>query len=73
MTAPPFPAGTVPLDPRDRPAWLAGVVLARPGIIFEDEASGDRVRLLADGRLERVVAGGYPRPGAAHATAGSRP
>lgn len=73
MSRPTFPAGTVPLDLRDRPAWLAGIVLARPGVIFEYEGTGERLRLLADGRLEPVVAGGHPRPGAAHATARTTP
>jgi hypothetical protein len=73
VSTPRFPAGTVPLDLRDRPAWLAGIVLARPGVIFEDEGTGERLRLLGDGRLEPVVAGGHPRPGASHATATTAP
>lgn len=73
MSAPlPSPLGTVPIDLRDRPDWLRGIVLARPGLIFEDEATGERIRVLDDGRLETVRPGGYPRPGCAHATAGRR-
>ncbi len=63
----PSPLATVEL--RDRPPWLRGIVLALPGIIFEYEATGERLRLLADGTLEPVLPGGYPRPGCAHATA----
>ncbi len=59
------------VEVRDRPAWLRGVVLALPGTIFESEA-GERLRLLEDGTLEPLLAGGHPRPGAAHATATRR-
>jgi hypothetical protein len=69
----PIPVGTVPIDLRDRPAWLRGIVLAAPGIIFEDEASGARLRVMPDGSLEEIVAGGHPRPGCAHSTATVKP
>jgi hypothetical protein len=64
----PGPPETVPIDLRDRPAWLKGIVLAKPGVIFEDEATGERLRLLPTGQLEPVLAGGLPRPGCAHST-----
>lgn len=63
----------VPLDLRDRPAWLVGITRAAPGVIFEDEGTGERLRLLTDGRLESILPGGYPRPGATHATARQQP
>lgn len=69
MTAPVLSARTVPIALRDRPAWLSGIVLACPGTVFEDEATGERVRVLADGRLDSVVPGGYPRPPVAPAYA----
>lgn len=69
VSPPTFLTATIPLDVRDRPAWLSSVARARPGTVFEDEATGERVRVLADGRLDSVVPGGYPRPGVAHATA----
>lgn len=59
MSTPSLPAGTVLSELRDRPAWFAGIVLPRPGTIFDDEATGERARVLADGRLVPV---GYPRP-----------
>ncbi len=62
---------TVPIDLRDRARfpWMAGMVLAVPGVIVEDEGSGTRVRVLPDGSLEEILPGGHPRPGTSHATA----
>jgi hypothetical protein len=51
---------------------MRGIVLGIPGIIFEDEATGERLRLLPDGTLEPIIPGGYPRPGVSHATARER-
>jgi hypothetical protein len=63
VTAHAFPKPrTVALDLRDRPEWMLGIVLAVPGLVLEDEASG-----------ERVQPGGHPRPGCAHATARRAP
>ncbi len=66
--------GPLPSDGRTRvvalsdpPSWLRGIVLAPPGVIFENE-HGDRLRLLDDGTLDPILAGGHARPGAAHAT-----
>ncbi len=66
---------TVAIDLCDRAAFpfMLGICLAIPGVIVEDEASGARVRVLDDGHLELIQAGGHPRPGAAHATARLRP
>ncbi len=60
----PRPARTVEIDLRARRAypWMAGIVLSLPGLILEDEGSGIRVRVLADGSLEELVPGGMPRP-----------
>lgn len=68
----PTPFETVPIDLRDRPAWMKGIVLGIPGIIFEDEGTGERLRLMPDGSLEPILPGGTPRPGCAHATARAR-
>ncbi len=51
------------------PPFMAGIVLAVPGIVIEDDATGARVVVLPDGRLEHLHPGGHPRPGTAHATA----
>ena len=47
----------VNLQDRARFPWMQGIVLAVPGIIFEHEASGIRVRILPDGSLEEITAG----------------
>ncbi len=69
----PGPLDCVPLDLRDRPAWLKGVVLAMPGLVFVNEATGETLRLLEDGSLEPVLPGGRPGGICAHSTTrGSR-
>jgi hypothetical protein len=65
-------ARPVAINLTDRPDWMRGIVLALPGLIVEDEGSGERIRVQDDGRLERLLPGGHPRPGAAHATATRR-
>jgi len=50
----PSPPSTVPIDLRDRPAWMLGIVLARPGTIFENPESGERLQLAPDGSLKPV-------------------
>lgn len=58
------PRRPVAIDPRDRGRFpfLAGVVLALPGVILEDDGTGTRVRVLPDGSLEEVLPGGHVRP-----------
>lgn len=63
---------TVAIDLRDRPAWMLGIVLAQPGLVLEDEATGERIRVLEDGHLERLLAGGRPGGVCAHSTATAR-
>jgi ribosomal protein L12E/L44/L45/RPP1/RPP2 len=58
----------IDLRDRERFPFMRGIVLMA-GVIVEDQASGVRVRVLPDGSLEELLAGGHPRPGAAHATA----
>jgi hypothetical protein len=62
------PPRTVAVNLCDRRAypWMAGIVLARPGQIVEDEGSGVRVRVRDDGSLEELIPSGYPRGGAAY-------
>ncbi|WP_041453471.1 hypothetical protein [Anaeromyxobacter dehalogenans] len=61
------PPRTVAIDLRARRAypWMAGIVLAIPGVIVEDEASGTRVKVREDGGLDELVAPGHPQHGAA--------
>jgi hypothetical protein len=69
VTAPalPKPFRAVPVDLAARKAFpfMAGIVLAVPGIIVEDESSGTRVLVREDGGLEELIAGGHPRAGIA--------
>ena len=55
------PPRTVEIDLRARQAFpfMRGIVLAVPGVIVQDEASGIRVRVLEDGSLEEL--GEVPR------------
>jgi hypothetical protein len=68
----PTPFETVPIDLRDRPDWLRGIVLAKPGLVFLNEATGEQLRVRADGGLEPVLPGGRPGGVCAHATATGR-
>jgi hypothetical protein len=55
-------AGRVPTDPRERRVkpWLP--VLTRPGRVYV-APGGETYRARADGGLDAVLPGGYPRPG----------
>jgi hypothetical protein len=68
----PFPTVAIKLSDRARFPFMRGIVLAMPGVIVEDEASGTRVRVLPDGSLAEILPGGQARPGCAHATARER-
>jgi hypothetical protein len=64
------PFRVVPIDPAARQSWdvLRAIAYALPGTVLVG-ADGQALRILDDGRVEPVLAGGHPRPGAAHATA----
>ena len=76
MNAPTFrKPRTVAIDLRAREAypWMLGVVLAIPGLVLVDEASGVCVRVREDGGLDEI--GGIParRSIASDPFPGSRP
>ena len=64
---------TVAIDLRARAAYpfMAGIVLAVPGVIVEDEASGVRVRVLENGSLDELNAIPARKSIASDPTAGS--
>jgi hypothetical protein len=68
----PMPLETVPIDLRDRPGWLRGIVLARPGLVFLNEETGEQLRVGPRGELEAVLPGGRPGGTSAHSTATRR-
>jgi hypothetical protein len=69
------PPRTVAIDLYARRAYpfMDGIVLAVPGLIVEDEASGVRVRVLENGSLEEIGAVPARKSVASDPTAGRAP